>query len=173
MMIDRHHGLLCTPSTHSNHQVIQTVCRTEDNIFKRFSQLPPRLLRAGLQVPGPTPGGDSHPLLLPVWGPSHSCTWGILPVQLCCAGTEDGFFEFCRWCANGGDLLCCDSCSNAFCKKCIKGNLRRTKVTEKERAASSWSTRGRSAAARSLRRGWLRDTRGTATTTAWLLTARS
>merc|ERR1719233_752309 len=45
---------------------------------------------------------------------------------------EDGYFEFCRWCAHGGDLLCCDSCSNAFCKKCIKRNLGRTKVTEIE-----------------------------------------
>ena len=45
---------------------------------------------------------------------------------------EDGFFEYCRWCANGGDLLMCDSCSNAFCKKCIKRNLGRSKVTEIE-----------------------------------------
>ena len=33
---------------------------------------------------------------------------------------EDGYDEFCRWCANGGDLLCCDTCTRAFCKKCIK-----------------------------------------------------
>jgi len=45
---------------------------------------------------------------------------------------EDGFFEYCRWCANGGDLLLCDSCSNAFCKKCIKRNLGRSKVSEIE-----------------------------------------
>ena len=45
---------------------------------------------------------------------------------------EDGFFEHCRWCANGGDLLCCDTCSNAFCRKCIKRNLGRRKLTEME-----------------------------------------
>ena len=45
---------------------------------------------------------------------------------------EDGFYDFCRWCANGGDLLMCDSCPNAFCKKCIKRNLGRSKVSEIE-----------------------------------------
>ena len=45
---------------------------------------------------------------------------------------EDGYFEYCRWCANGGDLLMCDSCSNAFCKKCVKRNLGRSKVSEIE-----------------------------------------
>merc|ERR1712096_79330 len=44
----------------------------------------------------------------------------------------DGYFEFCRWCANGGDLLLCDCCSNAFCKKCIKRNLGRSKVSQIE-----------------------------------------
>ena len=45
---------------------------------------------------------------------------------------EDGYDEFCRWCANGGDLLCCDTCTRAFCKKCIKRNLGRVKVSEIE-----------------------------------------
>ena len=45
---------------------------------------------------------------------------------------EDGFYDFCRWCANGGDLLMCDSFPNAFCKKCIKRNLGRSKVSEIE-----------------------------------------
>ena len=43
---------------------------------------------------------------------------------------SEGYYEFCRWCANGGDLLCCDKCKNVFCKKCIKRNLGRHKVTE-------------------------------------------
>ena len=50
---------------------------------------------------------------------------------------EEGFYEHCRWCANGGELLCCDNCPNAFCKKCIKRNLGRSKVSEIE-AAEEW-----------------------------------
>ena len=51
---------------------------------------------------------------------------------------EEGYYEFCRWCANGGDLLCCDSCKNSFCKKCIKRNLGRIKVTEIEES-DTWN----------------------------------
>jgi len=32
--------------------------------------------------------------------------------------TEDGD-EYCRMCAQGGDILLCDKCPNAFCKKCL------------------------------------------------------
>ncbi|KAB7507550.1 Transcriptional regulator ATRX-like protein [Armadillidium nasatum] len=42
----------------------------------------------------------------------------------------DGYDEYCRWCANGGDLLLCDHCTNGFCKKCIKRNLGRGAETE-------------------------------------------
>ena len=47
---------------------------------------------------------------------------------------EDGKFEYCGWCAQGGELLCCakDSCPNAFCLKCIKRNLGRKAVTKIE-----------------------------------------
>ena len=38
----------------------------------------------------------------------------------------DGKDENCRWCGDGGDLICCDSCSNTFCKGCIKRNLGRS-----------------------------------------------
>ncbi|RXG51342.1 Transcriptional regulator ATRX [Armadillidium vulgare] len=42
----------------------------------------------------------------------------------------DGYDEYCRWCANGGDLLLCDHCTNGFCKKCIKRNLGRGAESE-------------------------------------------
>lgn len=29
---------------------------------------------------------------------------------------SEGYDEYCRWCANGGDLLLCDFCQNGFCK---------------------------------------------------------
>ena len=51
---------------------------------------------------------------------------------------DEGYYEFCRWCANGGDLLCCDTCKNVFCKKCIKRNLGRVKVSEIE-DSDNWS----------------------------------
>ncbi|TGZ66706.1 hypothetical protein CRM22_005187 [Opisthorchis felineus] len=40
--------------------------------------------------------------------------------------------ENCRWCGDGGDLICCDTCSNAFCKRCIKRNLGRSALSELE-----------------------------------------
>lgn len=50
----------------------------------------------------------------------HSGTW---------TKDEDGYFEYCRWCAQGGELLMCQSCANGFCKRCIKRNLGRTAVS--------------------------------------------
>ncbi|KAL2095175.1 hypothetical protein ACEWY4_009894 [Coilia grayii] len=37
----------------------------------------------------------------------------------------DGTDEQCRWCAEGGNLICCDYCTNAFCKKCVLRNFGR------------------------------------------------
>lgn len=31
--------------------------------------------------------------------------------------------EQCRWCGEGGKLVLCDFCNNAFCKDCIRQNL--------------------------------------------------
>ncbi|XP_015752926.1 PREDICTED: transcriptional regulator ATRX-like [Acropora digitifera] len=36
---------------------------------------------------------------------------------------EFGIDEQCRWCGDGGSLLCCDKCDKAFCKPCIKRNF--------------------------------------------------
>ncbi|XP_068719985.1 transcriptional regulator ATRX homolog [Montipora capricornis] len=43
---------------------------------------------------------------------------------------ELGIDEQCRWCGDGGSLLCCDKCDKAFCKPCIKRNL--GKITLRE-----------------------------------------
>ncbi|XP_067853277.1 transcriptional regulator ATRX isoform X2 [Heptranchias perlo] len=41
----------------------------------------------------------------------------------------DGMDEQCRWCAEGGNLICCDFCHNAFCKSCILRNLGRKELS--------------------------------------------
>ncbi|KAF4105299.1 hypothetical protein G5714_014630 [Onychostoma macrolepis] len=51
---------------------------------------------------------------------------------------EDGMDEQCRWCAEGGNLMCCDYCSNAFCKKCILRNLGRKELSEITNEESKW-----------------------------------
>ena len=43
---------------------------------------------------------------------------------------EYGVEEYCRWCADGGELICCDFCEKAFCKDCIKRNLGKSKLKE-------------------------------------------
>merc|ERR1719186_780120 len=43
---------------------------------------------------------------------------------------EEGYDVFCRWCGNGGDLICCDKCTMSFCKRCIQRNRGRSKVAE-------------------------------------------
>lgn len=43
-----------------------------------------------------------------------------------------------RWCAEGGNLICCDYCSNAFCKTCILRNLGRKAMSEITSEDSKW-----------------------------------
>ncbi|XP_052343022.1 transcriptional regulator ATRX-like isoform X11 [Oncorhynchus keta] len=52
---------------------------------------------------------------------------------------EDGMDEQCRWCAEGGNLICCDYCHNAFCKKCILRNLGRKELSMITDEDSKWS----------------------------------
>lgn len=40
----------------------------------------------------------------------------------------EGSDEQCRWCGQGGDLICCDFCHNALCKGCIRRNLGRKEL---------------------------------------------
>lgn len=51
---------------------------------------------------------------------------------------SDGMDEQCRWCAEGGKLICCDFCSNAFCKKCIIRNLGRKELSVITDGNSKW-----------------------------------
>ncbi|XP_054648215.1 transcriptional regulator ATRX isoform X2 [Dunckerocampus dactyliophorus] len=51
---------------------------------------------------------------------------------------SDGMDEQCRWCAEGGKLICCDYCSNAFCKKCILRNLGRRELSSITDENSKW-----------------------------------
>ncbi|KAM8952869.1 transcriptional regulator ATRX [Pelodytes ibericus] len=50
----------------------------------------------------------------------------------------DGMDEQCRWCAEGGNLICCDYCHNAFCKKCILRNLGRKELSNIMDEESQW-----------------------------------
>lgn len=47
-------------------------------------------------------------------------------------------FLFSRWCAEGGKLICCDYCNNAFCKKCILRNLGRKELSGITDENSKW-----------------------------------
>lgn len=50
---------------------------------------------------------------------------------------EQGSDSYCRWCANGGEMVCCDSCTNAICKRCIQRNLGR-KAFADINASAKW-----------------------------------
>ncbi|EDO44497.1 predicted protein, partial [Nematostella vectensis] len=43
---------------------------------------------------------------------------------------EYGIEEQCRWCGDGGALICCDKCEKAFCQPCIKRNCGKAYLKE-------------------------------------------
>ncbi len=45
--------------------------------------------------------------------------------------------EYCRWCGQGGDILLCDKCPNAFCKKCLNKHLG-AKALREIKSAETW-----------------------------------
>ena len=51
---------------------------------------------------------------------------------------EEGSYEYCRWCGNGGDLLLCDKCPEGFCKRCVQRNLGR-KFLSGINSADEWA----------------------------------
>lgn len=48
------------------------------------------------------------------------------------AKDDSGTDEYCTWCAEGGHLIVCDSCTRVFCKNCIRRNLSRREMTRIE-----------------------------------------
>lgn len=43
---------------------------------------------------------------------------------------DDGYEIFCRWCGDGGDVICCSSCDMVFCSECIRKNFRPKKLKD-------------------------------------------
>lgn len=53
---------------------------------------------------------------------------------------EEGYDEYCRLCAEGGDLLCCEreDCFNGFCKRCVKRTMGRSELKNAE-STDNWA----------------------------------
>lgn len=51
---------------------------------------------------------------------------------------EEGSFEYCRWCGNGGDLILCDKCPESYCKRCVQRNFGR-KFLSSMSDSSEWA----------------------------------
>ncbi|KAG0709965.1 Transcriptional regulator ATRX [Chionoecetes opilio] len=53
---------------------------------------------------------------------------------------REGYDEYCRLCAEGGDLLCCEQedCFNGFCKRCVKRTMGRAELKSAE-STEGWA----------------------------------
>ncbi|KAH0512200.1 Transcriptional regulator ATRX [Microtus ochrogaster] len=51
---------------------------------------------------------------------------------------SDGMDEQCRWCAEGGNLIGCDFCHNAFCKRCVLHNFGRKELSTILDESNQW-----------------------------------
>ncbi|XP_050718852.1 transcriptional regulator ATRX-like isoform X2 [Eriocheir sinensis] len=53
---------------------------------------------------------------------------------------KEGYDEYCRLCAEGGDLLCCEQedCYNGFCKRCVKRTMGRAELKHVE-STEGWA----------------------------------
>uniref|UniRef100_A0A0P6GYP7 ATP-dependent helicase ATRX n=1 Tax=Daphnia magna TaxID=35525 RepID=A0A0P6GYP7_9CRUS len=74
----------------------------------------------------------------------------VLGVLLCSACREfydnspftknvKGHDEYCRWCAEGCAVIRCDTCSNVFCKTCLRRCLGRTSFAEITGSKCKWN----------------------------------
>jgi len=43
---------------------------------------------------------------------------------------DEGLDIYCRWCAQGGEIILCDKCPKAFCRTCVQRNMGRKKLQE-------------------------------------------
>uniref|UniRef100_A0A4X2L4B9 DNA helicase n=1 Tax=Vombatus ursinus TaxID=29139 RepID=A0A4X2L4B9_VOMUR len=66
----------------------------------------------------------------------------VLICKVCSYELDNDFICTCQgvdvWCAEGGSLICCDSCHNAFCKKCIWHNLGQKELSKVMDENSQW-----------------------------------
>ncbi|XP_035214295.1 transcriptional regulator ATRX-like, partial [Stegodyphus dumicola] len=46
---------------------------------------------------------------------------------------ENGYYNYCTWCGNGGKLYLCDDCPNGFCSTCVRRNFGRAEVSKMNR----------------------------------------
>ncbi|KAJ7569529.1 hypothetical protein O6H91_01G082600 [Diphasiastrum complanatum] len=67
-----------------------------------------------------------HPILEVIACKTCKCAYESAPFSK----DEDGSECECRWCGEGGELVCCDFCDKAFCEQCISRNVGEDKLKE-------------------------------------------